>query len=149
MINNGCTANICSLDLSKAFDKVNHCALYIKLMKRYFPVDLLELLENWINNCSSCVKWRACYSEFFRVSFGVRQGSVLSPFLFAVYIDDIIDSRDSTSNSEIIMYADDILLIASSVCKLQQMLNRCELELEWLDMSINVNKSQCIRIGNR
>ena len=149
MINNGCTANICSLDLSKAFDKVNHCALYIKLMKRYFPVDLLELLENWINNCSSCVKWRACYSEFFRVSFGVRQGSVLSPFLFAVYIDDIIDSRDSTSNSEIIMYADDILLIASSVCKLQQMLNRCELELEWLDMSINVNKSHCIRIGNR
>ena len=39
----GCTANLCAIDLSKAFDKVNHHALYVKLMKRNIPVQLLEI----------------------------------------------------------------------------------------------------------
>ena len=42
----GNTVNLCAIDLSKAFDKVNHHALLIKLMKRKLPVILLELLEN-------------------------------------------------------------------------------------------------------
>ena len=44
---------------------------------------------------------------------------------------------------------DDILIIAPSVCELQRLLSICEVELEWLDMSINVKKSCCIRIGQR
>jgi len=42
----GCTANLCAIDLSKAFDKVNHHALFIKLMKRHISNELLELFEN-------------------------------------------------------------------------------------------------------
>ena len=99
-------------------------------MQRNCPVELLELLENWINNCSSCVKWRDVYSDFFKVSFGVRQGSVLSPFLFALYVNDIVNDRNCTSSAEIILYADDILLISSSVSKLQEVLNRCEQALD-------------------
>jgi len=49
----------------------------------------------------------------------------------------------------ILLYADDILLIAPSVTSLQQLLNICEEELEWLDMSLNAKKSTCIRIGPR
>jgi len=49
----------------------------------------------------------------------------------------------------ILLYADDILLIAPSVTSLQQLLNICEQELEWLDMSPNAKKSTCIRIGPR
>jgi len=44
----GNTVNFCSVDLSKAFDKVNHFGMYIKLMKRLIPTELLALLENWI-----------------------------------------------------------------------------------------------------
>ena len=44
------------IDLNKAFDKVNHSALYIKLTKRSIPVELLGLLENWLSDSFACVK---------------------------------------------------------------------------------------------
>ena len=47
------------------------------------------------------------------------------------------------------MYADDILLISPSVVYLEQLLHACERELKWLDMSINLSKSCCLRIGPR
>ena len=83
-VDGGSTVNICSIDLNKAFDKVNHSALYIKLMKRNIPVELLGLLENWLSSCFACVKWHCSWSFAFKVSSSVRQGSVLSPCVFAV-----------------------------------------------------------------
>lgn len=76
----GSTVNVCSLDLSKAFDKVNHHGLLIKLMNRHVPKSLILLLEFWLDNCWSCIKWKEIYSEPFKLNYGVRQGSVLSPF---------------------------------------------------------------------
>ena len=61
--------------------KVNHHAIFIKLMKRYIPVQLLEIIECLLNGCYSCVKWNNDWSLVFEINFGVRQGSVLSPFL--------------------------------------------------------------------
>jgi hypothetical protein len=148
-IKGGSTANLCAIDLTKAFDKTNHHALFIKLMKRFIPDDLLDVLEYWLSNSWSCIKWTNTFSFPFKINFGVRQGSVLSPFLFAVYLDDIVDHRKNGRHSFVIMYADDILLLASSICELQRLLFECERELSWLDMSINVTKSCCLRIGPR
>jgi len=79
-VNEGYSVNLCSIDLSKAFDKVNHYALFMKLMKRNLPVALLDLLENWLQNYFSCIKWNQVFSDVFPIRFGVRQDSVLSPF---------------------------------------------------------------------
>jgi len=49
----------------------------------------------------------------------------------------------------IFLYADDILLLAPSITALQQLVTACECELSWLDMSINVRKSACMRLGPR
>ena len=66
-----------------------------------------------------------------------------------MYLDDIIDHRANYLHNLVIIYADDILLLAQSLRELQIMVANCERELIWLDMCINVKKSCCMRIGPR
>jgi len=63
---------MCAIDLTKAFDKVDHHALFIKLMKRHIPVQVLEILENLFSNCHSSVKWNNMWSSVFEINFVVR-----------------------------------------------------------------------------
>ena len=102
-INGGSFGNLCALDFSKAFDKVNHSALCIKLMKRRLPVEVLNTYY-WLDICSSCIRWNGVLSQFFKLTFGVRQGSVLSPFLFAIYFDGTFDYSFNDMSSFIIVY---------------------------------------------
>jgi len=88
-VNGGSTVNVCVLDLSKAFDKINHSALFIKLMDRLIPVQVLSILENWFAMCLLYVKWGSVFSRFYELNTGVRQGGVLSPYLFRIFIDDL------------------------------------------------------------
>ena len=105
----------------------------------------------------SCVKWDGQLSRFFSLAAGVRQGGVLSPTLFSIYIDGIIDNVKATNVGCYIslqccciyLYADDIVLLAPSLTGLQLLLNACEQELDNIGMLINVKKSSCIRFGNR
>ena len=75
--------------------------------------------------------------------FGVRQGSFLAPFLFAVFLDELSDTCNLDCNRFIVVYADDILLISTSVVNLENLIHLCERELNWLDMAINYIKSCC------
>jgi Reverse transcriptase (RNA-dependent DNA polymerase) len=115
--------NLCSIDLSKAFDKVNLHALYIKLMRRSIPVELLQTLEQWLNNCWTCMKWNSVMFFLFKINFGVRQGSILSPNLLAIYLDGIVDRLSLKNKFFVIFYADDILLVAPSICEIHKRYN--------------------------
>jgi len=99
------TVNICAFDLTKAFDKVNHRAMFMKLMKWHIPVDLLNILENWLSEFYVCVKWFASYSHEFKVISAVRQGTVLSLYLSAVYIDDIGKLCNAHLGLHVVLYA--------------------------------------------
>ena len=149
IITGGNTAYICALDISKAFDKTNHFGILLKLMKRKIPEKLLTVLEGWITSCWTCVKWSGYFSDFFALKVGVRQGSVLSPLFFAVYIDDIVPTFSLGRYSFVILYADDLLLISPSIRELQTLFSTVEFELRCLDMQINPLKSTCIKIGPR
>jgi len=50
----GSTINVCPLDISKAFDKMNHHGPFIKLMERHIPIKILCILENWFEISVTC-----------------------------------------------------------------------------------------------
>ena len=75
------------MDASKAFDKVNHWHLLDKLLNRGIPLCLVRLLMFWFSNQDYIVKWNNLHSNSFKVTNGVRQGGILSPRLFTVYVD--------------------------------------------------------------
>jgi len=72
---------------------------------------------------------------------------VLSPVLFAVYIDDLAQLDLYDQCRYIVLYADDILLIAPSVSEVEKLMHICEGELDLLDMT--AKKSGCMRTGQR
>ena len=154
---NGSTVTLCALDISKAFDKVDHYALYLKLINRNVPVCFINLLISWYGKSSASVRWGDAYSEVFPVSAGVRQGGVLSPILFAVYMDDLINRLElSKLGCNIdgiylgcLLYADDIILLSQSVTTMQSMLDICGQFAVDMDVKFNAEKSVAMRIGPR
>ena len=78
------------LDASKAFDKVLLNGLLAKLIRRNVPLPLVRVLHNWFSGLSCSVVWNSLIGTPFCVYCGVRQSGVLSPLLFAIYVDDLI-----------------------------------------------------------
>ena len=117
-VNNNSTVNICCLDISEAFDRINYHGLVLKLMKRHVPRNFIMLLLNWFLKSVCHIKWGNVISSSFGVSAGVRQGGILSPLLFSIYVNDILNSLNSHGcrmfgcNFGSFMYADDLILIA-------------------------------------
>jgi hypothetical protein len=150
--NNGSTVTLTALDISKAFDKVSHFKLFTKLLKRGFPKCFVNILVNWYSKCSACVRWNGVFSASFSVIAGVRQGGILSPVLFAIYIDDIVNQLAKMNYGCMIggqyigciLYADDIILLSQSVTCMQLMINVACSIVD--DLLFNVTKSAVIRI---
>ena len=88
---NGSRVHCVALDAAKAFDKVLHSGLFYKMISKGVATVFVKILMYWYSHLQSAVLWNSVLGECFKVSSGVRQGGVLSPYLFAFYIDDIID----------------------------------------------------------
>jgi hypothetical protein len=109
----------------------------------------------WYNKLCARVRWNDAFSRAFYVPSGMRQGSLLSPSIFNVFINAVIISiidiqygcHLSQFNVSCILYADDVLLISASVTGLQNLLDVCSLACAELGLTFNVKKSSCIVLG--
>ena len=89
-LSRGSSLFVAALDFQKAFDRVNFYKLFTSLIKSGLPKSIICVLLNWYNKLTVSVKWKSTFSNNFCVSSGVRQGGVLSPALFNVFINVFI-----------------------------------------------------------
>ena len=145
------------LDASKAFDRLIHSGLFIKLIERNTPKLFLDILIHWYAGLQCRVKWDGHLGNWFSISAGVRQGGILSPDLYNVYVDDLIcilqKSGKGCHISKIfaaaLFYADDICVLSPSLHGLQEMLNICSSYCAEWDICLNAKKTKNMHFGKK
>ena len=143
------------LDFSKAFDTISHCGLFLKLMDRKVPLCFLLTIMFWYLNMEYVVKWSNVHSESFSVKCGTKQGGILSPDFFAIYINDLILLLKATGVGchiirrfmACLLFADDVSLIAPSRFSLQCLLNICAAYCTEFCLTFNVGKTKVMVFG--
>ena len=102
-----------------------HDALLVKLHRKGITGHFWHLISTWYSECTSCVVWEGNRSSSFILRQGVRQGGTLSPFLYLVFVDELLDLGACIGSiyCGAPMYADDLALVASSPGNLQAMLD--------------------------
>ena len=132
------------IDLSKAFDCLNHDLLIAKLDAYGFTRLALKYIKSYLRDRKQRVKMNGSYSEWRNINHGVPQGSVLGPLLFNIYINDLFIS---VSNSLICNYADDTTIYVSDY-RNEEIIRKLEIDTailsEWFrDNSMKVNAEKC------
>jgi len=137
------------IDFSKAFDLIDYWLLFYKMLdcSRAAIYNIaIRLLCFWYSNHLMLVRWQGVESRCFYVANGVRQGGILSPYLFCVYVKDLISEVvlsgvGCSSRGDFIVnllaYADDMVLLAPSWQGLQFLLSVMNKTAKKLDINFN------------
>ncbi len=122
------------LDARKAFDRVNYCKLFKTLLDRNICPLYCRLLLNMYINQKLRIRWETTDSSYFNVTNGVKQGEVISPILFCIYMDGLLNELSKSNVGCHIGgefaggfgYADNLKLLTPSVHALRILANICE-----------------------
>ena len=101
-----------AVDLSKAFDAINHSLLLAKLKAYGFSPHALELMFTYLLGRQQCVRLEGLCSNFKTVKSGVPQGSLLGPLLFNIFVNEL---NFCVPNVSLRLYADDTTAYLSDV----------------------------------
>ena len=116
---------------------INHWTLFRKLIDCQVPLLIVRILIFWHQMQLVCIKWGTAVSQYFRISNGVRQGGILSPKLFALYMNGLSSALSHCKagcyiNEQCmnhIMYADDICVMAPTAILLYKSCLMCVLNI--------------------
>ena len=143
----------CFVDFSKAFDSVPRDILLDKLKKHGINGNIFDIIQKIYLEDTVSIKIGKQHSPSFKTNKGVRQGCVLSPLLFNIFLADlppILDSGnenvkiDGDNRISCLLWADDILILSESEKGLQTKLNELEKYCETNKLSVNTKKTQCM-----
>ena len=166
---------MCFVDLTKAYNSVNHQAMAAILRVYGVPCQLVAIVEELHSETWCQVRSAGDTSERFEVTTGVRQGCVLSPLLFNCFLDKILREamanlngglqidytmseglfftyRDKTTASTSIqdaLYADDLTLVAEFQGELQDMVNAIDNACRRWGMTISATKTKILAVGEQ
>jgi len=151
-LKNGSNVNILLLDASKAFDRVNYVKLFRLLIKRKLSPLVIRFLIALYTNQNVRVRWGSELSTICSVSNGVKQGGVLSPILFIIYLDELLCRvRESGYGCHVgnifcgaFGYADDVTLMAPTLHSVNILLDVCKKFADEYDVIFNSSKTKHI-----
>ena len=141
---------VIAIDLSKAFDSICHNLILAKLKAYGVQESALQMMRSFLQDRKQRVKCNGVYSDWLPLRCGVPQGSLLSPLLFNIFMNDI---NDIDIKSSLRLYADDTTQYESDICPavLEYSLNQDIIKLsDWLNrnyLHINNDKTQTMVLG--
>ena len=140
------------IDFKKAYDKINRNLLFLKLQRLGVKGLLYKNIRAIYEEISYLIKVSGGYLDPIASTRGLKQGGVLSPLLFNVYIDEINQIFDDSCDPiklfncplSHLLYADDLVLISTSKAGLDECLKRMEKFCDTWQMEVNPMKSQVV-----
>ena len=149
----------CFVDFRKAFDRIPRQKLFEKLRKEGIKGRFLEIVMSMYSKDKSAVKINNKMTEAFPCYTGVKQGCMLSPTLFNLYLSDLPEFLNSSSSTDILLddsekpincllYADDLVIFSRSANGLQTLLNKLESYCDKTELTVNLDKTKVMIFNN-
>ena len=144
---------VCFVDFKKAFDTVWRDGLLLKLLKNRVSCKFVRILRNMYNSLKCCVRLPFGLSQPFPSLTGLRQGCNLSPILFNLFVNDLIDSFNNILSESpmlnnvpinCLLYADDLILVSESKEGLQNLLNGLNIFSKQWFLEVNTQKTKSL-----
>jgi len=146
------------VDLKKAFDSVYLNGLWLKLFRMGVNAKMLRIIRDMYNKVKSCVKGCNSFSEFFDCAIGLKQGEVISPILFSLFLEDL--ELFMSDNCEcgltiddmtfiLLLFADDMVILGNSIEDLQNSLNKLSEYCTKWGLEVNAGKTKIMVFRKR
>ena len=146
------------VDLKKAFDSIYLNGLWFKLYKLGVNAKTLRIIKDMYNNVKTCVRGCNSYSVFFECAVGLKQGEVISPILFSLFIEDLElflqeDPNCGLSLDDItfilMLFADDMVILGKDRDDLQNSLDLLEKYCKKWGLQVNTDKTKIVVFRKR
>ena len=142
------------VDFKTAYDCIYRNALWLKLYKFGIDGNVLRIIKDMYEKVKSCVRSCNTYSDFFEYAVGLRQGEVISPVLFSLFVEDLelflqndINCGLTFDNIVLILllFADDMVILGKSPEEINSILGMLGDYCKSWSLEVNIQKKQKLR----